>query len=84
MIRRPAPQIFARDFDGELVLLDLDGGEYFGLNSIGKSLWEGLLAGKTVTEITEALAPLYDVTPAQLRADLAALEADLLHRGFLA
>jgi hypothetical protein len=84
MIRQPAPQIFAREFDGELVLLDLDAGEYFGLNRIGKSLWEGLLAGKTVAEIVDALAPIYDVEKPTLAADLAALESDLLQRGFLA
>jgi hypothetical protein len=78
-----APHVFAREFDGELILLDLDGGEYFGLNRIGKSLWEGLLAGQSVADLTSALAPIYDVDAATLARDLGALQGDLLQRGFL-
>ena len=40
----------------ELVILDLQGGEYFALDWIGSRMWESLVAGKTPGEVAADLA----------------------------
>ncbi len=75
--------IHVRTFDGELVLLDLARGDYFGVNEIGAHLWNGIVAGKTPREIASEIQDDYDVAPDTLLADLDQLTSDLLARGLL-
>jgi len=39
------PAIVFEDFDGDLVVLDLSRGRYFGFNAPGRLVWEALMAG---------------------------------------
>ncbi len=80
---RAAANVFARDFDGEIVLLDLARGDYFGLDAIGARLWNGLMAGKTAAEIAAQIGPDYDVEPAVIARDLDALVAELIAQGLV-
>lgn len=80
---RPAPSVFSREFDGELVLLDLARGEYFGLDDIGARLWLALTEGRDVPSVVEDVTREYDVDVATVTADLEALTAELLARGLL-
>ena len=40
------PDIVHEDFDGDLVVLNLQTGQYFGLNKAGAALWRGLAEGQ--------------------------------------
>ncbi len=80
---RPAGDVHVRDFDGELVVLDLAKGDYFGLNEVGAKLWSGLVAGQSPAEVADALFADYDVTRERLLADLVALTGELLARGLI-
>jgi hypothetical protein len=75
--------VYARDFEGDLVLLDLAQGHYYGLEEIGARLWSGLMLGRTVAEVAAELSPEYDVEPAQLKADLLDLLRDLAEKGLV-
>ena len=78
---RPADAVYARMFDGELVVLDAKGGEYFALDEIGAELWNGLESGKTLEEISDIIVQRYDVTRERALADLTALCNELVARG---
>lgn len=78
-----AGDIHVRTFDGELVILDLARGDYFGVNEVGARLWEGIAAGKTPREIAAEIQHDYDVTPETLLEDLVKLTADFLARGLV-
>jgi hypothetical protein len=80
---RGTRHVFAREFDGELVLLDLARGDYYGLDTIGARLWRGLMEGRTVADIATEIAPEYDVEPATLRSDLVELLRDLAEKGLV-
>ncbi len=80
---RSAADVHTRAFDGETVLVDLRGGDYFGLNELGARLWEGVVAGKTPREVAASLGGLFKVEPDQLLADLLALAHELVERGLL-
>jgi hypothetical protein len=80
---RVAPSVHTRTFDGELVLLDLEGGDYFALDEIGAKFWAGIEAGKTLDALAQEIAAEYEVTLAQAATDLGALRDELLARGLL-
>jgi hypothetical protein len=80
---RAAPHVFAREFDGELVLLDVARGDYFGLDAVGARLWEGLTKGRTPHEVAEEITHDYAVDLVQSVADLTRLADELVERGLL-
>jgi hypothetical protein len=80
---RTGKNVFAREFEGELVVLDLARGDYYGLDPIGAQLWHGLVAGKCVRDVAQEIAPQYDVDPDRLRSDLVALLQDLVGKGLV-
>ncbi len=75
--------ISAREFDGEWVVLDLLGGNYFGLDEMGGLIWQQLRAGKSVKEISDLLAENYDAPEATILEDVLRLVNELLERGLV-
>lgn len=55
------PNVYARPFGDELVLLDFATGEYFGLDRVGADVFARLGEGATLGEIADALVSRYDV-----------------------
>jgi hypothetical protein len=80
---RVAPSAHTRVFDGELVILDMAGGEYLALDAIGLRLWNALESGREIEQVAQEIAAEYDVTLEQARGDLEALAAELVSRGLL-
>jgi hypothetical protein len=80
---RPAPWVHTRLFDGELVILDMNRGEYLSLDAIGSTLWSGLEAGKSVDDVAKEIVVKYDVALEQARLDLESLLADLVEHGLV-
>ena len=64
--------VVAREVGGEIVLLDLNSGQYFGLDSVGGRIWELL------SERPHTLAELCDLVEAEFDAPRERIEADLL------
>jgi hypothetical protein len=59
-----------RDLEGEMVLLNLATGVYFGLDPVGTRIW-GLIDGRrSAAAIVEALIAEYDVDPQTCETDL--------------
>lgn len=65
-----ADTVFAQEIEGEMVLLDMNTENYFGLDSVAGDIWKLLQEGKTLRETYEALLEMYDVDPDTLRNDL--------------
>jgi hypothetical protein len=61
----------------EAVILQLQYGVYFGLDSVGASIWRLIQTPKTITEVRDAIVEEYEVTPEQCEADLQALLAGM-------
>ncbi len=76
--------VLSRVLDGEAVLLDTDGGAYFGLNAVGTRVWELIgKAGTTDAALLDALLAEFDVARDVLAKDLADLLAGLQKRGLI-
>jgi hypothetical protein len=70
-----------RRFDDEVVIVDLQRGEYLGLNDVAATAFEELAAGRTKGEVVRHLLDLYDVGPETLERDIEDLVASLLRYG---
>jgi hypothetical protein len=69
--------------DGEMVLLDLEREQFYGLNEAGALVWRGLGAGLTLREIIDELSAAFDAPEERLRADVLGIVEQLTHRGWL-
>lgn len=79
----PGKHIHVREFDGELVVLDLKKGEYYALRDVGVFAWQRMSAGKTLEEVAVEVAGSYDVSVAVAMNDLLALGNEWLGRGLV-
>ena len=70
-------QLCAQFTDGELVILSLSSGTYYGLNSVGAHIWQLLQQPRTIDEITKILIEEYDVERCCCEEELLALISDL-------
>lgn len=71
------------EIEGEMVLLDLQTGTYFGLNRVGAEIWNQLREGKTAGEIQTYLLSQYSVAPERCEAEVLALLTELRDRGLV-
>ena len=55
--------------EGGVVLLDIDSGEYYGLNEVGSRIWTLLQEERSPIEILSALQIEYSVPEETLRSD---------------
>lgn len=76
-IRKLTQNFVATDVDGEVLIVDLDGGELFSLSGTGKAVWEAIDGHRDVAAIAGLLVERYDGEVGAITADVAALVADL-------
>ena len=62
--------IFAQEVDGEMMLMDMQSEEYFGLDTVGASFWQAIKEEKTLKKALEYLLDLYDAEESVLKKDL--------------
>lgn len=72
-----------RNVDGEMVLLDLERGVYFGLDPVGTRVWEALVEHGRARPVIAALCEEFDVSPDVLASDVAGLLNELLDRDLI-
>jgi len=70
--------VVTREIGGEMVLMDLESGTYFGLDAIGGRAWKALEDGLTIKELCEQIENEFEVSPEQIREDMLALARNLL------
>jgi ornithine carbamoyltransferase len=75
--------VFAQEVDGEIVLLDMNSENYFGLDSVATDIWQLLNEGKTLEETHAALLAIYEVDEAQLKEDLETFIQKLVDDGLV-
>lgn len=61
------------DLGGEVAILDLKGGKYYGLDEVGARVWELIQKPAAVSEVQAAIVEEYDVEPALAQRDVLAL-----------
>jgi hypothetical protein len=71
------------DLAGEVVMLNLKNGTYYGLDAVGARIWELIQAPRPVAAVRDAILEEYEVEPERCEGDLLALldklaEAELI------
>ena len=74
------PDLAAVAMDGELVMMGLDQGEYFGMRGVAASIWEHLEQPRTLDELCGLVSREYDTTSDACRPDVEAFVDDLVTR----
>lgn len=69
---RVRDDVMFRDVEGELVLLNLTTGVYFGLDALGTRIWHLLPQRPTLHGLRDSLLDEYDVTAPHCEDDLIA------------
>jgi hypothetical protein len=69
--------------DGELVMLSLDQGSYYGLDGIGPRIWELIGNPISLDDLTATLCLEYEIDPATCRMDVSALLDDMISAGIV-
>ena len=76
-------QVVTRQVGDETVLLNLESGTYFGLDPVGSRFLELLEVEGTLAAVLAKMLEEFDVTEAQLKADLLRLADEMLASGLL-
>ena len=63
-------QIIDGSLDDSLVMMHIEKGKYFGLNPVGKRIWEILEQPKSFEEITDTLQAEFEVSIEQCKTDV--------------
>lgn len=76
---RISPDALYRDLQGEGILLQLETGQYFGLDEVGHRIWQHIVQNGDLALVQEALASEYG-SPETLSADLDRFVAQLVEK----
>ena len=77
---RPNANTLHRELGGEGVLLQLDSGEYFGLDEVGERIWALMMEDGDLSRVESCLIEEFEVEPSRLAADLKAFVDELAER----
>ena len=75
--------VFAQEVDGEMVLLDMESENYFGLDEVGTAIWQAMQEKETLHEVLDALLEQYEVEAEVLERDLSNFVTKLLESGLV-
>ncbi|MGZ8915407.1 MAG: lasso peptide biosynthesis PqqD family chaperone [Methylobacter sp.] len=78
------PDLIASPMDGDLVMMSIERGEYFGIGGVGCRIWELLEHTITVHEIIDTLCAEYEIDEATCRTDVLKFAQELLHNELVA
>jgi hypothetical protein len=77
--------VVAREVAGEMVLLDLASGLYFGLNPVGSRIWARLSQGAcSLAELCDLIEAEFDAPRAVIEQDIVALARQLAEKKLIA
>lgn len=78
-----ADTVFAQEVDDEMVILDMESENYFGLDEVGTSIWQAMQENEILQEVFNTLLEQYEVEPEVLKKDLSDFVEKLLESGLV-
>ncbi len=69
--------------DGDVVILSMQDGMYYGLNEVGARIWGLIQQPVRISKLVEILLSEYEVDPDQCYQELLELLTELLSRGLI-
>jgi hypothetical protein len=68
-----SPAVLAAEVDGEIVMMSIEQGRYFGLDDIGSDIWKRIEQPCSFATLVDALAADYEAERGTIAADVTAL-----------
>ncbi|PAU74734.1 PqqD family peptide modification chaperone [Halomonas salipaludis] len=72
------PDMVAANIDGDVVMMGVDQGQYYGITGVGSRVWELLENPVSIDGITEVICQEYETDPATCREDMSKFVNDLI------
>ena len=63
-------EVFASEIDEEVVMMNVDTGRYYGMDTVGSRIWELIAEEIQVKDVIEKLMEEYDVSEEQCKSDV--------------
>jgi hypothetical protein len=80
---KPRDGIVKQEVSGSLLLFNMQDGQYYTLNDVGRRVWELCDGTRTLSDIARDLSVEYDSTAAAIQHDVLALVGDLADASLL-
>lgn len=77
------PELVSTEVDGEKVMMSIENGEYFGLDSVGSRIWELIENPIRVEALVNLLIEEFDVSKEQCKLDTLEFLNELLEKKLL-
>jgi hypothetical protein len=77
------PSILFNDFDDGLMMMDIDSGHYFDIDSVGGRIWALIEAPVTLDTICDSLVAEYEVEDSVCRAETIGFIGELAEKGLV-
>ena len=78
-----SPDIIASEVDGELVLISIQDGKYFGLDTVGSEIWRLLEEPRSSAALVAALQAQFEGDADEVERDTLAFIDELASNGLL-
>lgn len=75
--------VVTTDLDGEVIMMNVETGNYFHLDDIATDVWNLLDRPQTIDAVVSGLREIYDVSQEDCRRDVGKLVAELCEAGVL-
>lgn len=75
--------IFSSEMDEEAVMMNLEKGEYYGINTVGSCIWKMLETPNTIITLCDQLRKQYAVPEQECRRDVTAFVTELLENNLV-
>lgn len=76
-------KLMGKKLEGEWVFLNLENGEYYGLNETGSLVWDSLVKNKNLEAILESLKKKFQVEESRLEREVKEFLVDLQKEGLI-
>jgi hypothetical protein len=78
------PSLVATEMDGDLVMLHVERGQYFGVGRVGRRVWEALESSPcAIAQLCAQVQAEFEVDETQCRADMLEFVGELLDKDLL-
>lgn len=83
VLRRKDEHLLSSKVFEDLVMLDTETGDYFGMNPVAGTLWEQLQEARSLAQVFQIIAKKFEVTEAQFYQDVLPFVEQLYKNGLL-
>lgn len=80
---RTDPSVVFNEMDGEIIMMSIANGEFYGINALGSRIWQMLETPKAVSEICDGLMSDFDVTREQCEQDVLLFLTRMVEKGVM-